>query len=284
MKNCLPRNLICLDLLVGPFSPEHPREIYMFSPHPPTTRRVLQTICGRLTTGPMVPLAPFCPTNPISPCSPIGPVSPRWPWWPLLPWREAISEQVCSECTNFPWTVVRVVWQFKHLILKVYLTSTSNVMLMEVTGLTVYYYNRELFNPSYKRANCQTSKNERCILAPRKWTDKPFLLVFLFHQFCQVYPLDPGKRKSNRVVSGQKELSFHWNWLKFGVGCWDTHPYTHQARRPKGSLHSFQADFTPVSFSSLWTRIPLFTLRRVVQVQWKRWSYNWVTISWTILV
>lgn len=102
MKKCLPRNLICLDFLVGPFSLEHPREIFIFSPHPPTTSQVLQSICKELTTGPMVPLAPFCPRNPISPRSPTGPVSPRWPWWPLLPWRETINEQVCSECTNFP--------------------------------------------------------------------------------------------------------------------------------------------------------------------------------------
>lgn len=229
----------------------------------------------------MVPLAPFCPTNPISPCSPIGPVSPKWPWWPLLPWREAINEQVCRECTNFPRTIVRVIWQFKHLILKVYLMSPSNVMFMEVTDLTVYRYSRELL---YKRANWQTSKNERWILAPSKWSHQPFLLVFLFHQFCQVYPPDPGERKSNTVISGQKELSFHGNWIKFRAGCWDTHPYTHQSRRPRGSFRSFQADVTPVSFSALWTRIPLFTLRRIVQVQWKRWSYDWVTIYWSILV
>ena len=111
-KKSLPRNRISLDLLVGPFSPEHPRGMYIFSPHPPTTEQVLQAICGCLTTGPVVPLAPFCPTNPISPCSPVGPVSPRWPWWPLLPWREAASEQVCK----LQWIVVLVVGHSKHLM------------------------------------------------------------------------------------------------------------------------------------------------------------------------
>lgn len=126
-----------------------------------------------------------------------------------------------------------------------------------------------LFKPLYKEASWQSSENKRCILAPSKWTDKPFLLVFLFHQFCQVYPPDPGKRKSNQVVSGQKGLSFCGNWLKFGVGCWGTHPYTHQSRRPRGSFLSFQANFTPISFSALWTNISLFTLRRVI-----RWWFS----------
>lgn len=87
-----------------------------------TTKRVLQSAWRCLTTGPMVPLAPFCPTKPTSPCSPVGPLSPRWPWWPLLPWREAIIEQVCTESTNFPEQFCRQVRQFKHLILRVCLT------------------------------------------------------------------------------------------------------------------------------------------------------------------
>lgn len=33
MKKFLPRNLICLDLLVGPFSPGRPREIYIYLTH-----------------------------------------------------------------------------------------------------------------------------------------------------------------------------------------------------------------------------------------------------------
>lgn len=69
----------------------------------------------------------------------------------------------------------------------------------------------------HRRANWQTSKNERCIFTTSKWTGKPFLLVFLFHQFCQVYLLDPSKRKWKLVDSGHKELSFHGNWIKFGV-------------------------------------------------------------------
>lgn len=79
------------------------------------------------------------------------------------------------------------------------------------TFLFVYYYSREHFNSQCKRVNWQTSK---MYLASSKWTDKPFLLAFLFPQFCQVYPPDPDNRKSNRVLVDQKSCLFigtEWN-------------------------------------------------------------------------
>lgn len=139
MKKCLPRNLICLDLLVGPFFLEHPREVYIFSPYLPTTEQVLHTVCGFLTTGPMVPLAPFCPTNPICPCSPIGPVSPRCPCWPWRPWREVINEQVCCECTNF--------------VLSLLFTTTIQA-IVQGSKLTVIQEQKVYFSP--KQVNWQT--------------------------------------------------------------------------------------------------------------------------------
>lgn len=119
-------------------------------------------------------------------------------------------------------------------------------------------------------------------LASSKWTDKPFLLAFLFPQFCQVYPPDPDNRKSNRVLVDQKSCLFigtEWNLELVG----ETLTLTPTSPGgPGGPSFPFRpisplspvVPSGPASPFSPWEEWTSQIKRR------KSWSNSWVRINW----
>lgn len=181
MKKYLPRNLIGLALLVGPFSLPHPREVYIFSPYPPTIEQVPPSPTPSVDVLPLVRWSLSLPSVRRNPSLPALQLARSHPAGLL---------DLCSPGERPSVSSANFVWQFKHLILKDCLMST--IMLMKLLPLC---YSR----PCVRKQTDRRPRMKRVILAPGKWTDKPFLLVFLFHQFGQVYPPDPGKRNRKRL-------------------------------------------------------------------------------------
>ncbi len=173
MQNCLPHNQICQDLLDGPSSLEHPREIIYLAHFRQPARKSFKS------SEDVLPLARWflsypsvrqIPSLPVLPLARSHPDDLDGPWSP----GERSSRAGVQWVYKLYWTFVLAVWQSKHLLLKVYWTRTSSVILIEVTNLIVYHYSREPFKPFQKRANWERSKNERCILAPSKVNWQPF--------------------------------------------------------------------------------------------------------------
>ncbi len=180
MQNCLPHNLVCLDLLDGPFCLEHPREmVYLAHISQPPRKSFKPSVdvlplvqwfpslpsVQRTPSLPPLPLAQSHPGDPGDPCSPGERPSMRW---------FAVNVQILQ-------TFVLVVWHFKYLQ-GVYLTS--NRSRIKVTDLIVQHHSWEQFKLFQKRANWQTSKNERCILVPSRVN---------WQTFSPGFPLSPIK-------------------------------------------------------------------------------------------
>lgn len=217
MSRSLPGNLKCQDLLVDPFSLENPGETgYIESASADTSAEQSCSWCRWMSYhwphGPSRPLGSDKADHSVFsnlprltqvPLLTLNPLEKRHQWAGIQWARNTVS------ASNPPGMTSRT--QALQLATKVHSKIQDN-------------------NARYSKwAMLQPESSEPSHLC--SWSSS-------FSNFARftLLTLVEEKKKSNRVVNGDKELPDCGKWIKFGAVCWGTHPNTYQSRVPRRSL------------------------------------------------
>lgn len=190
MSRSLPGNLKCQDLLVDPFSLENPAETgYIESASADTSAEQSCSWCRWMSYH--WPHGPSCPLGSDKADHSVFSNLPRLTQVPLLTLNPLGKRH--------QWAGIQ--WAYNTVSASNPPGMTSRTQVLQLATKVhskIQEWNCQIFKISYVTTRIE-------------WTVTPLLLVFLFLQFCQVYPPDPG---------GGKKIQQGCKWRQRAVWLW----------------------------------------------------------------